>query len=155
MNAQGWLPASQGYGDYTAYRTNHWVYAGTGLNDGDEFGLSTTIVGFETDGALFRWKDSLPIVTGGDGAPISYKILGLSPASTGNATMGIFKRGGTLFNAATTDWSHGLATDPIVDRITRNVIEALDGLTPTLPANEPPVILAPDDVRRRFPRSPC
>jgi hypothetical protein len=47
---------------------------------------------------------------------------------TGAATMGVYTKGGTVFTAATTDWTHGLAgekPDPMVDRITRNVIERL------------------------------
>ena len=42
---------------------------------------------------------------------------------TGAATMGIYTQGGTVFTAATTDWSHGLAGgDAVVERITHNVL---------------------------------
>ena len=44
----------------------------------------------------------------------------------GTATMGVYTRVGTVFTAATTDWSHGLkGQDPVVERITRNVLERL------------------------------
>lgn len=45
----------------------------------------------------------------------------------GNATMGVYTRGGSvLFTAATTGWSHGLrGGDPVVERITRNVMDRL------------------------------
>ena len=40
--------------------------------------------------------------------------------------MGIYKKGGTVFTAATTDWSHGLAgEDAVVERITHNILKRL------------------------------
>jgi hypothetical protein len=144
VNSHGWYAAGEGYGGYTAYRTNHWVFDGTGLSDGAQFGRSATIVGYETDGAPFEWMgNGLPAATGMDWAPLSFTILGVSPASSGFATMGVYKRAGTVFNAATTDWSHGLASDPVVDRITRNVLDSLLGRNAVLLANEPPVLLSP------------
>lgn len=128
VNAEGWYPASEGYGDYTVFRSGHWVYEGTGLADGEEFGWDDTIVGFEVDGALFYWGSGGPQVTGADGTPLTYKILGLSPASQGFGTMGCYTRdGATVFNAATTDWADALGEfpDPVVERITANVFEHL------------------------------
>jgi hypothetical protein len=49
----------------------------------------------------------------------------------GRATLGLYQRKGChgdqgiVFTAGTTDWSHGLGHDPIVDRITRNVLGRL------------------------------
>src|SRR5262249_49891043 len=53
-----------------------------------------------------------------------------SPASTrrlahGHAVMGVYERGGTVFNAGVTDWSYGLDSDPLVQQITRNVLTRL------------------------------
>lgn len=46
----------------------------------------------------------------------------------GNAVMGVYTRGGTVFTTGCTDWTHGLAgRDPVVTRITRNVIGRLGG----------------------------
>jgi len=40
--------------------------------------------------------------------------------------MGVYRRGGTVFTAGTTDWSHGLGGgDPAVERITRNILNRL------------------------------
>jgi hypothetical protein len=40
--------------------------------------------------------------------------------------MGIYTQGGTVFTAATTDWSHGLVGgDTVVERITHNVLRQL------------------------------
>jgi N,N-dimethylformamidase beta subunit-like, C-terminal/Putative Ig domain len=131
VNFQGFLPASKGYGGYTAYNTQNWVYNGTGLNDGDNFGAADSIVGYETDGSLFNWVDGIPKATGADDSPKNFEILGISPASretdsiTGHATMGLFytKNGGAVFNAATTNWADGLDTDGVVQTITLNVID--------------------------------
>jgi hypothetical protein len=43
----------------------------------------------------------------------------------GNAVMGIFQRGGTVFNAGSADWAYGLDRDPLVQRITSNVLTRL------------------------------
>ncbi len=121
----------EGSGAYTVRRAEHWVFEGTGLRDGDEFGGEATIVGYETDGCLYEnGPDGRPRPTGADGTPRDFVILGQAPASlfaghVGMATMGLYTRGGTVFTAGTTDWAHGLAGDPCVQRITRNVLERL------------------------------
>ena len=44
------------------------------------------------------------------------------------AVMGVFTRGkGTVFNAGVCDWAYGLDRDPLVQRVTRNVLERLSG----------------------------
>ena len=43
----------------------------------------------------------------------------------GFATMGIYSRGGTVFNAGTTAWVEALTTDPVVAQVTRNVLDRL------------------------------
>ncbi len=46
----------------------------------------------------------------------------------GHAVMGIHERGGTVFTAGTTEWAWGLAgADPVVERVTRNLLERLNG----------------------------
>ncbi len=144
VNDHGFYPASQGHGGYTVHRSDHWVYEGTGLSDGDTFGRAATIVGYETDGALFTWENGLPVATGGDGTPAGFTILGLSPASMGNATMGLYVHpdGGTVFTAATIDWAQGLASDPSVARITANL---LDRLALSAAGGGDEVIQPPDD----------
>jgi hypothetical protein len=128
--------------EYTVHRPDHWVFEGTGLKRGDVFGGKDTIVGYETDGCELEWRDGLPFPTHRDGTPDGFTVLGTCPARwhpddcewyeqwekgrTGNATMGIYTRGGTVFTAATTDWAHGLkGGDKNVERITRNVLDRL------------------------------
>ena len=43
----------------------------------------------------------------------------------GHAVLGVFKRGGTVFNAGTTDWAYGLDSDRLVQQVTRNVLTRL------------------------------
>jgi hypothetical protein len=127
---------------YTVHQPEHWAYAGTGLQRGDEFGGKDTIVGYECDGCELDWKDGLPFPTHRDGTPESFTVLGTAPAQwhpddcqwyerwengrKGNAVLGVHTRGGTVFTCGSTDWSHGLrGRDATVDRITRNVLDRL------------------------------
>jgi hypothetical protein len=131
-----------GSGAYNVHRPDHWAFDGTNLETGDAFGGKHTIVGYECDGCEFTLKDGLPIPTHSDGTPDGFEILCTAPARwhpddsewyepwqpghEGHAVMGTYTRGGTVFTAGTTDWSHGLAGgDPTVDRITRNVLDRL------------------------------
>ena len=131
-----------GPGEYTAHRPEHWVFEGTDLTQDDTFGGANTIVGYECDGCELTIENGLPVPTYRDGTPEGFTILATAPVRwhpddcewyerwergrTGAATMGIYTKGGTVFTAATTDWSHGLAGgDAIVERITHNVLQRL------------------------------
>jgi hypothetical protein len=128
---------------YQVQHARHWLYAGTGLRDGEVFGGGPDeyLVGYECDGAEFDRADldaGRPVSpTGGDGTPDGFTILAVGDTrpsgswgfGNGAATMGVLHRVGTVFNAATTDWARALAagTTPVVERITRNVIDRLGG----------------------------
>lgn len=129
---------------FRVQHAEHWVYEGTGLRDGDVFGGAREdyVVGYECDGADFDRADleaGRPVrPTGADGTPPEFTILGVGdtrPSGWGfgnsAATMGLFPRGGTVFTAATTDWPRVLTagTSPAIERITRNVLDRLGGLT--------------------------
>ncbi len=156
VNYNGQLTTSQGYGDYAVYNSQSWVYKGTGLQDGDEFGGDAAIVGYETDGAKFDWNDGIPIPTTNpllqDGTPSSFKVLGISPTASNDsvnfpnthATIGYYYKpnGAYVFNAATTYWVYGLGIDSIVSKITLNVINKfLDNKFPPEIVSWTPVIL--------------
>lgn len=122
-------------GDYQVHRPEHWVFEGTGLSRNDRFGKPNTIVGYECDGCEFALHDGLPVPTGRDGTPKNFTILATAPARWGfkdvgwykewheewktrerdHACMGIYRKpgGGTVFTAATTDWSHGLSSSMV------------------------------------------
>ncbi len=126
---------------YTVQRADHWVYAGTGLTDGDVFGdryddgEPAALVGYECDGADFDGPAGGPVVpTLADGTPDTFVILATADLtgwsdSLGNhtATVGIYDGGGQVFNAATSDWPRVLDSgrSSTVDRITRNVLDRL------------------------------
>jgi hypothetical protein len=136
-----------GKGAYTAHRPDHWVFEGTGLKSGAEFGAKHTVVGYECDGCQFEMKDGLPVATHRDGTPESFVILATSPArwhpddalwydrfprtpqggvAQGASVLGLYTRGGTVFTTGSTDWAHGLrGGDEIVERITKNVLDRL------------------------------
>lgn len=131
-----------GKASYTVHRPEHWLLNGTGLKQGDEFGGKDTIVGYECDGCEFEMKDGLPVPTHRDGTPEGFVIVGSCPAKwhpddsvfyeqfpkdrVGAAILGTYTHGGTVVTVGSTDWAHGLrGKDPIVDRITRNVLDKL------------------------------
>jgi hypothetical protein len=133
-----------GTGAFVTHRPEHWVFDGTGLRENEAFGGRHSVVGYETDGCDLVLDNDRPVPTHRDGTPRSFVILATAPARwpdgkwawvkdwgpirNGNACMGIYTRpgGGTVFTAATTDWSHGLrGGDTAVERITRNVLDRL------------------------------
>ncbi|TFW31102.1 N,N-dimethylformamidase beta subunit family domain-containing protein [Massilia horti] len=148
----GWWDGARATRGYIVQQPEHWVFAGTGLQRGEAFGQHSEppLVGYECDGApldafdpdtgaalLSAWVDD-------EGTPASYQLLAASPldarwqerpprarhaAGEGvhAATLGLFERGGTVFCAGTTDWAQvlGSGREPVVERITRNVLDRL------------------------------
>jgi hypothetical protein len=135
-----------GSGAFTVCSNDHWALEGTGLKIGDTFGGADTIVGYECDGCETTIQNGKPVPTGRDGTPKNFTVLAQAPAlwtgmegpgldvfqeakvsKDGRATMGAYTSpaGGTVFTAGTTDWSHGLARDDVVQRITKNLLTRL------------------------------
>ncbi|MDP4173953.1 MAG: T9SS type A sorting domain-containing protein [Bacteroidota bacterium] len=153
----------QGFGDFAVFNSQNWVYKGTSLNDGDEFGRpqndsANAIVGYEVDGTLHSWKNGLPEVTGYDGTPLNYRILGHSPAiGQGGifqdkfASMGIFytKSGGAVFNSASIYWARGLDWDSSTQKITANILNKfLENRLPPEIVGWTPFVLVTDTVNK-------
>ncbi len=151
-NGAGWwdpAPINQNrFRGYTVTNGTHWVLDGTGLSDGDTFGAGTsvddTILGYETDAALTNGADP-PQVLGTDGTPMSFVVLASADltdwaSQAGRATMGIYQRNGIVFTAGTVNWAGGLSSNAAatpVDRITRNLVDALS-------ADRPPQLAVPN-----------
>jgi hypothetical protein len=135
-----------GSGAFTVEQPDHWIFDGTNIEAGAVFGGKHSVVGYECDGCDYELKDGIPTPTGRDGTPKNYKILATAPAKwgpeatllwyvrwpkaqQGAACLGVYTKsgGGTVFTAGTTDWSHGLKgkSDPVVDRVTRNILDRL------------------------------
>jgi len=131
-----------GPGAYTVHRPEHWLFVGTDAKRGTAFGGKDTVVGYECDGCDLTWADGLPTPTFKDGTPESFQIVATAPARwhpddcewyekwekgrLGNAVIGTYTRGGTVVTVGSTDWAHGLrGNDPVVVRVTKNVLEKL------------------------------
>ena len=119
---------------YTVTFAEHWVFEGTGLQNGQVF--ANDCVGYEADGAQLGLVGNVPVATGRDGTPVDFQVLATADLTAwdqfgqpGKGTMGMYQRQGTVFTAATTDWANGLQ-DAAVSRITQNVVSRLSGLKP-------------------------
>ncbi|MCR1781327.1 hypothetical protein KVF89_02170 [Nocardioides carbamazepini] len=95
---------------------------------------------------LWAKADLPPTTEGVDGGMsdlgyTQWRVLGIEPdrlerdldpaaerLGHGNAVMGVYTRGGTVFTSGCTDWVHGLeGRDPLVTRITHNLLTRLGG----------------------------
>jgi hypothetical protein len=87
------------------------------------------LFGMETDAAEYRVEGEQYLATGRDGTPLNFRILAVADLSDmgplhGQATLGYYTNGGTVFTAATTNWA-GRLDDAAVGQITRNVVTQL------------------------------
>lgn len=82
----GEFMAGPGAGEYTVHRPDHWLFAGTGLEQDETFGQleppgpQPGIAGYECDGCEFILRDGVPVPTGRDGTPREMQILATAPA---------------------------------------------------------------------------
>src|SRR5262249_48879807 len=92
---------------YVVQHSDHWAFDGTGLSDGDIFGLDQQLVGYECDGANFDRTSMAPYTPeGDDGTPPEFVILAVGDVThfgergngeaPGNkaATMGVYTAAG-------------------------------------------------------------
>lgn len=120
------LPVEQRLG-YTITDPSSWVFSGLPVARGQQFGRIAA--GLETDGVLMNCgADALALAPdGSDGTPLNFHILATTPAEAGYGAIGIYTNamGGAVFNAGTQNWAHGLATDAVVETVTKNVLQRL------------------------------
>jgi len=115
---------------YTIRFPSHWVFAGV------QQGMTSPFMHYETDAATYvDDPEGYPRVTGAENTPLAFTVLASADLRSwggkpGRATMGIYSRNGTVFNAATTDWIEALGPDPVVTQITRNVFNRLQQRVP-------------------------
>jgi hypothetical protein len=138
-HAGGWWNGTRDALGYAVQHSGHWVFDGTGVADGQVFGEADSLVGYECDGSLHEDASGIEVALHTKGTPNSFVILGFAALGPGwgsggerregdesAATMGMYTRNGTVFTAATVDWPRVLAAgEPVVDRITRNVLDRL------------------------------
>src|SRR5205809_7379213 len=122
--SSGQLPTNAPNAPYVIANSSSWVYAGTGLADGDSI---PGIVGYETDSSM----SSAPLPTSVAG---TYQVLSQSPftdaggtAMTANSSIYQAPSGAWVFGAGTVSWSWGLdlanVVDPRIQRITANLLK--------------------------------
>ena len=115
---------------YTIRFPRHWVFAGV------QGGTTSPFMHYETDAACYvDDPEGYPRVTGAENTPLNFTVLAAADlrfwgGKPGRATMGIYSRNGTVFNAGTTDWMEVLGSDPAVKQITRNVFNRLKQRVP-------------------------
>jgi hypothetical protein len=122
-------------GGYRVYQTDDWVFANTGLHNGDLIGLFSNvlddILAQETDATYYTWSANLPVPysTATTHTPANFKIVGIHVAdSLPLAMMGYYTNdeGAMVFNVGTWDWWKGLfLNDPTIVQITHNVLARL------------------------------
>jgi hypothetical protein len=129
--------------DYKVIDANHWVFSGTGLQDGDLFGSyispaspggRASVIGYETDAASTRYgtlSDFTILAEAdlgngwnplGDGPP-RVTMAAFRPVTDGSNQVS-----GTVFTVGTTRWSRGLDPNTYVkpvEDITKNVLNRL------------------------------
>lgn len=118
---------------YSIRFPQHWVFRDVPAANQDPPETKGFMV-YETDAAAFvEDDDAYPRVTGEESTALSFVVLASADLRSwagkpGWATMGIFSRNGTVFNAGTTDWVLELG-DPSIEKITLNVFEQLGSRT--------------------------
>jgi hypothetical protein len=128
---------------YSAYNTDHWLFAGTALTEGATFGQAEDIANYEVDGIDTVWVAGKPTPRADSDTPANYLVLGYAPTvgwdnASGNAAMGIYthRGGGIVFNAATAQWgtaflgvqdSGNTTANPVV-KITDNLLRRVLGI---------------------------
>jgi len=139
----GWWYGARDPVGYTVQQAGHWVYEGTGLEDGSTFGAPEHLVGYECDGACLAFEEGGRRARVAAGAtPSTFTVLGIGALSASwqdlprrecagphAAVMGLHEDHGTVFAASTTDWARVLYQhrDAPVGRITKNVLDRLSG----------------------------
>jgi len=116
---------------FVACAPDHWVFAGTDLQEGDSFGTfgdGGTVVGYETDLATGQRDDSWTTLA--DVRFASEAAQSQDPPEI--AMMMISEKAGAVFTASTVDWTRGLGQDAdswsAIDQITLNLFVRFAGL---------------------------
>ncbi|HET7364576.1 MAG TPA: N,N-dimethylformamidase beta subunit family domain-containing protein [Burkholderiales bacterium] len=116
---------------FVVQNSSHWVYAGTGVHDGDQI---PGIIGYEMDGS---WAN----VQQPDAIAGTAVVLGASPYTdsgsgaslVSNATIYQAPSGAWVFAAGTTSWAWGLDLDGTADArlqgMTANILDRFVGKT--------------------------
>jgi hypothetical protein len=125
---------------FAVRRPQHWVFAGTGLNEGEPLGHADGVIGYETDAAPFVDDSGYPLATGADRTPSDFAVLATADLTQapqrwgdlpGYSTLGFYRRGrGIVMTVGSTGWGQGLLqSSGNVHLVTRNMIDRLQNRT--------------------------
>jgi N,N-dimethylformamidase len=106
---------------YAVENSGHWAFAGTGLTDRDEFGALNLNGRCAPGGASGHETDKV-----GPATPEGTTILARGTNDDGGGAHMVhvqFPGGGQVFSAGSISYPTSLPVDPVVSRITANVIE--------------------------------
>src|SRR5438105_3170443 len=133
-----------GYTNYVVTNSSHWVYAGTGVKDGD---VVPGMVGYEAD----SYQPSYPPPNAANQTLLSQSPFTTSGGGTGYANASIYQApgGAWVFSAGTFAWSWRLDTffsgqaDSRIQQTTANILNAFltgapGGSPPTITSFAPP-----------------
>lgn len=138
---------------YTLQHGDHWALRDVALTPAlgavyPDNGEQAALIGYECDGAPFAMQDGM-FVRKGAPTPADFLILGNAKLdrtwqdlpepdprnrqATHQATIGLYTSSGVALTTGTTDWGRVLDSrrEPRVERLTRNVIDALSIRQPT------------------------
>lgn len=146
--------------EYRVSFPEHWVFEGTGLRFGEVFARGA--VGYETDAAPIEIVGGVARAIGRGGTPANLVVLAVADlrrfrahGQGGLATMCLFRRGGTVFTAASVHWATALevGSSPAVERVTQNVLDRLSRRYPERgwePAGSAPRVVAMTNAENRL-----
>lgn len=103
-----------GYGDWTVARPEHWIFAGTGMKEGDSI---PGLVGWEYHGTPLKKTDDLEVLAYSDLHGVTSSIgrkHGNPRVTDGKHAAVIYpgSAGNWVFNAGTIWWAQGLSNPP-------------------------------------------
>lgn len=131
-------PSGSAPAPFVVANSSNWLYAGTGVQDGDSI---PGIVGYECDRS--QAAVAQPNAVPGTYALLSDTVFTTSLQTTQHANATVYQAGSGawVFNAGSIEWSWGLSdigartsSDPRIQRLTANVLDALAAGPADLPA---------------------
>lgn len=123
----GWWQGARPPAGLTVTDAAHWIFADTGLRDGDTFGADDRLAGYECDGfdATATAPGAVELARADLGAQWGDPQTNGEVFAGGRASLTIAQPGGTVLSAGTVDWPRLMESDPIVAQITRTIITRL------------------------------
>ena len=121
----GWWRGPRPACGLTVRDASHWIFAGTGLRDGETFGADARLVGYECDGTAAASRGTVEIARAELAARWGEPRDDGEIFPAGRASFAVTTSAGTVVSVGTVDWPRVLERDPIVARITTTIVRRL------------------------------